>query len=151
MQLTSGAFDLGKLIPRKYSCDGEDVSPPFAWSDVPENTKSFALIADDPDAPGSIWVHWVMFNIPAESRGIKERIPPVRKLPDQSIQGINDFGKTGYGGPCPPGGTHRYFFRIYALDTSLEPNPSTTKPELLKKMEGHILAKAEYMGTYKRR
>ena len=156
-QLTSPAFAEGKPIPRKYTCEGSDVSPPLQWSGAPPATKSFALIADDPDAPDPkapkmVWVHWVIFNIPATATGLPENLAKTQTLPDGTRQGTNDFRRIGYGGPCPPpGDPHRYFFKLYALDTVLELKPGATKPELLKAMEGHILAHAQLMGTYQRR
>jgi hypothetical protein len=157
LQLTSPAFAEGKPIPRKYTCEGSDVSPPLRWSGAPANTKSFALIADDPDAPDPrapkmVWVHWVIFNIPASASELPENVAKTPTLPDGARQGTNDFRRVGYGGPCPPPGEpHRYFFKLYALDTVLDLKPGATKPELLKAMEGHILAQAQLMGTYQRR
>ena len=151
MQLVSTAFDSGKMIPSKYTCDGENISPALQWDNVPAGTKSFALIADDPDAPMGTWVHWVIYNIPDSSRGLKENVPAAPKLPDGTLQGKNDFRKIGYGGPCPPGGVHRYYFKLYALDKILSVPAGLTKAELLKAMDGHILAKAELMGKYARK
>jgi len=148
--ITSPAFNNGGKIPLKYTCDGENVSLPLRWQNTPGNTKSFALIADDPDAPLVTWVHWVIFNIPAASDHLKENIPAKGLLPDGIKQGLNDFQNLGYGGPCPPSGTHRYYFKLYALDTLLDLEAGITKEELLTDMEGHILGRAELMGTYKR-
>ncbi|MCJ7778555.1 MAG: YbhB/YbcL family Raf kinase inhibitor-like protein, partial [Sedimentisphaerales bacterium] len=120
IKVTSSAFAEGGLIPAKYTCDGSDISPPLQWEAVPEGTKSIALISDDPDAPMGTWVHWVLFNLPAESKGLEENIPQDKTLPNGARQGLTDFGRIGYGGPCPPSGTHRYFFKIYALDTKLD-------------------------------
>ncbi len=145
-ELTSSAFAQGKGIPVKYTCDGQDISPPLQWSEPPEGTQSFALIVDDPDAPVGTWVHWVLFNIPAEIRDLPEQTSP----PADSRDGQNSWGRTGYGGPCPPGGTHRYFFKLYALDTRLNLATGASKEELLQAMEGHVLAQAEVMGTYTR-
>ncbi len=149
--LTSSAFAHGASIPPEYTCDGEDLSPPLQWSDPPEGTRSFALIMDDPDAPGGTWVHWVLYNLPAGTRALPEAIPSDEQFADGSRHGINSWRRFGYGGPCPPGGTHRYFFKLYALDTVLALEGSVTEKELLRAMEGHILAQAELMGTYKRK
>jgi Raf kinase inhibitor-like YbhB/YbcL family protein len=149
-QLTSTAFKHGETIPRKYSCDGQDISPPLAWGDPPQGTQSFALIMDDPDAPAGVWVHWVLYNLPAGSRGLPEAVPTDAQLADGSRQGKNSWGKVGYGGPCPPRGTHRYFFRLYALDRALDLAAGASKEQLLKAMEGHILTQAELMGKYTR-
>lgn len=151
MTLTSSAFTHGAMIPKDYTCDGKDISPPLSWSDPPEKTQSFALIMDDPDAPMGTWVHWVIYNIPATARGLPEGVPKDADLPDGSRQGRNSWRRIGYGGPCPPSGTHRYFFKLYALDTVLTLASGATKDELLKAMEGHILAQAEFMGRYSRR
>jgi Raf kinase inhibitor-like YbhB/YbcL family protein len=148
--ITSPAFKEGGMIPAKYTCDGQDISPPLKWQDAPQGVKSFALISDDPDAPIGIWVHWVMWNIPAEANGLPENIPPKKELPDGSKQGISDFHRPGYGGPCPPGGTHRYYFKVYALDMMLNLPANSTKKDLLEAMKGHILAEGSLMGKYKR-
>ena len=150
MLLTSTAFRAGEMIPKQYTCDGRDVSPPLAWKDIPDGTKSLALICDDPDAPGKTWVHWVIFNLPADSDGLPEQVPPERNLENGARQGKNDFRRIGYGGPCPPGGTHRYYFKLCALDTVLESGPGITKNELLEIMDSHILAESELMGRYQR-
>ena len=150
IRLTSISFNDGEFIPKKYTCDGENVSPPLKWSEIPAATKSVALICDDPDAPMGTWVHWVIFNIPPSVNMLKEKIPLVRVLEDGTTQGNNDFRKIGYGGPCPPGGIHRYFFKIYALDKRVEVTPSATKGELIKEIEGHILAEGKLMGRYSR-
>jgi Raf kinase inhibitor-like YbhB/YbcL family protein len=151
MEIKSSAFKEGESIPSKYTCDNIDVSPDLEWSKVPDGTKTFALIADDPDAPSGTYVHWVMFNIPGKQRELPENIPATETLDNGAIQGRNDFGKIGYGGPCPPGGTHRYYFKIYALDTKLDAEPGITKKDLLKAMEVHVLEVGELMGRYKRR
>lgn len=151
IKITSSAFQDGGLIPAKYTCDGADVSPPLQWDKVPEGTKSIALICDDPDAPMGTFVHWVIFNLPAETRQLAEKVPPDKTLPSGARQGTSDFGRGGYGGPCPPSGTHRYFFKIYALDTKLDLPAGARKNELLKAMEGHILGQGEIIGKYKRR
>jgi Raf kinase inhibitor-like YbhB/YbcL family protein len=148
--ITSTAFSEGGMIPRDYTCDGKDMSPPLAWTGVPEGAKSIALICDDPDAPMGTWVHWVIFNIPARIEDLPAGIPPEQVLENGATHGINDFRKFGYGGPCPPGGTHRYYFKVYALDIELAEKPGITKAELLKAMEGHILAEGQLMGTYAR-
>ena len=147
-QLTSTAFAAGQPIPARYSCLGQDVSPPLAWTDPPQGTQNFALIADDPDAPVGTWVHWVLYNLPADSLGLPEDVPSEDTLVDGSRHGQNSWGRVGYGGPCPPSGTHRYFFRLYALDTQLDLPVGKDKKQLLKAMEGHVLAQAELMGTF---
>jgi len=151
MELKSAAFQPGEMIPSKYTCDGPDVSPPLSWADSPAGTKSFALISDDPDAPGGTWVHWVIWNIPATTRSLEENLPKKDSLPNGAKQGTTDFRRIGYGGPCPPSGTHRYFFKLYALDTTLNLPPRTTKRDLEKAMQGHVLGQAELMGKYRRR
>ena len=149
-ELTSIIIGNEQPIPEYYTCDGDDLSPPLDWSDPPEGTQSFALIMDDPDAPGGIWVHWVLYNIPAETRGLQENIAPDSQLPDGSMHGITSFRRPGYGGPCPPSGTHRYFFKLYALDTTLSLDEGSGKAQVLAAAEGHVLAEAELMGTYSR-
>ena len=146
--ISSPAFENGQMIPVKYSCKGENVSPPLAWSGAPAGTKSFALIMDDPDAPSGIFVHWVVFNIPATAAGLGERVSPSGKLPDATIQGVNGRQATGYTGPCPPWGKHRYFFKLYALDTLLGLGSSADKRGLLGAMQGHILAEAQLLGHF---
>lgn len=145
MKITSSAFIHNTKIPSKYTCDGEDVNPPLEFSDVPENAKSLALIVDDPDAPMGTWVHWVLFNIPPDCRKIEEN-----SIPKGAVEGINDFRKNNYGGPCPPSGTHRYFFKHYALDCVIDLKGTVTKKDLEKAMDGHIIAKAELIGLYSR-
>ncbi|MGC8863059.1 MAG: YbhB/YbcL family Raf kinase inhibitor-like protein [Armatimonadota bacterium] len=151
MTITSTAFVNGGMIPPKYTADGANVSPPLAFSGVPAGTKTLALICDDPDAPHRTWVHWVLFNLPARVTRLPENVPPLPKLPSGALQGRNDFGKIGYGGPAPPSGTHRYFFKVYAVDTVLSLEPGATKDRLLKAMDGHILAQGELVGRYSRR
>ncbi len=151
MELKSQAFTAEHPIPSRHTCDGQDASPPLSWSEPPAGTKSFALVSDDPDAPGGVWVHWVVWNIPASARALAESLSKKESLPDGTKQGTTDFGRIGYGGPCPPSGTHRYYFRLHALDTTLVLPASTTKEDLERAMRGHILAQAELMGTYKRR
>jgi Raf kinase inhibitor-like YbhB/YbcL family protein len=148
MELTSTAFSHGEPIPAKYSCKGEDVSPQLSWDEPPAGTKSFALIMDDPDAPVGTWVHWVLFNIPAAARGLSEGMPTDPTFEDGSVQGITSARSVGYHGPCPPSGTHRYFFKLYALDTILDLSYNADKKALLAAMEEHVLAQAELMGTF---
>jgi Raf kinase inhibitor-like YbhB/YbcL family protein len=148
IKVTSTAFGEGVMIPKKYTCDDQNVSPQLAWTGVPAGTKSIALICDDPDAPVGDWVHWVAFNIPAATKELAEG---VRTLPAGSKKGTNDFRKLEYGGPCPPSGVHRYYFKIYALDTQLSLGEGATKVQLLKAMEGHILDQGALMGRYQRR
>ena len=151
MNLRSSAFQQEGLVPSQYTCDGANVSPPLTWSDPPAKTQSFALISDDPDAPVGTWVHWVAWNIPPAARSLDENVPKKDALPNGMKQGTTDFRKIGYGGPCPPSGTHRYFFKLYALDTTLNLPPRTTKKDLDRAMQRHILAQAELMGKYSRR
>ena len=148
--LTSSAFKHEGIIPKPYTCDGADMSPPLVWANVPEKVKSFALICDDPDAPVGNWVHWVIFNIPADTRELKEKTPTNDTLPNGAKNGVNSWGRHGYGGPCPPGGTHHYFFKLYALDTMLEGKGKITRELLLNTMKGHIVAQCELMGRYSR-
>ena len=148
-KITSPAFANGGAIPSDFSCDGRDVSPALSWTEPPTGTQSFALIMDDPDAPMGTWVHWVIFNIPASTRDLTEGTPTDPQLSDRSLQGKTSAGSTGYHGPCPPSGTHRYFFKLYALDTVLSLSTKADKKDLLAAMEGHILANAELMGTFK--
>jgi Raf kinase inhibitor-like YbhB/YbcL family protein len=150
MDLKSRAFEEGGIIPKKHTCDGEDISPPLEWTSVGDGTKTLALICDDPDAPGGTWVHWVIFNIPGDTRDLAENIPPKKELPNGAKQGTNDFRKIGYGGPCPPGGTHRYYFKIYSLDTDLNLEAGATKTQLLQAMKGHVLGEGQLMGKYRR-
>ena len=151
LKITSSAFEPNGVIPEKYSCEGEDISPPLRWSDPPPGTKGFALVSDDPDAPGGTWVHWVMYDLPADARELGEGFPKNETLPDGTKQGMTDFRRVGYGGPCPPPGSfHRYFFKLYALDTALNLPPRQTKQQLLKAMEGHILSQGELIGRYRR-
>jgi Raf kinase inhibitor-like YbhB/YbcL family protein len=150
IKIESSAFKEGDMIPVKYTCDGEDVSPPLRWGDLPGGTNSIALISDDPDAPVGTWVHWVLYKLPPDVKALPENIPPKKALENGAVQGTNDFRKLGYGGPCPPRGTHRYFFKIYALDTKIDLPPGATKAQLVKAMEGHILDSGQLMGKYKR-
>ena len=150
MKLESSAFEEGQAIPKQYTCDGVNVSPPLEWRGVPKNAKTLAIICDDPDAPAGTWVHWVLYNLPAGDMGLIENAPRTEKLTGGGLQGKNDFGKSGYGGPCPPSGTHRYFFKLYALDAELDLKPGAMKSDLLKAMEGHVVAQGQLMGTYRR-
>jgi Raf kinase inhibitor-like YbhB/YbcL family protein len=146
LKITSPAFAAGGAIPAKYTCDGADVSPALAIAAVPPGTASLVLIMDDPDAPMGTWVHWVVWNIPAQTREI-----PENGLPSGAVQGKTSWSRNKYGGPCPPSGTHRYFFKFFALDTQLKLGAATTSDDLEKAMHGHILAQGELMGTYHRR
>lgn len=150
MKIESSAFEANSLIPAKYTCDGEDMSPPLSWDEPPSGTESIALIVDDPDALGSLFVHWVLYDMPATVRQLSEKIAAVSTLPNGGVQGKNDFDKFGYGGPCPPSGTHRYFFKLYALDKKLGLEPGVTKDQIVTAMDGHILAAAELIGRYQR-
>lgn len=150
-QITTSAFSSGGAIPKNYTCDGPDLSPPLSWKDPPAGTQGFALIADDPDAPAGTWVHWVIYNIPSSAKELREGIQKTEQLSDGSLQGRNDFRKIGYGGPCPPAGKpHRYFFKLYALDAKLNLKPGATKAEVESAIKGHTLAQSELMGKYGR-
>jgi Raf kinase inhibitor-like YbhB/YbcL family protein len=149
-KLTSTAFKEGEAIPRGYTCDGANVSPPLEWTGVPKSAKTIAVIVDDPDAPAGTWVHWVLYNLPAAGLGLIENTPQTETLNGGGVQGKNDFGKIGYGGPCPPSGTHRYYFKFYALDSELALKPGATKADVEKAMEGHVVGQAQLMGTYRR-
>lgn len=151
LAVTSSAFEAGKSIPSTYTCDGADISPPLAWENAPEQAKSIVLICDDPDAPGRTWVHWVCYDMPPATNGMKENIAKADTLPAGGKQGMTDFRRVGYGGPCPPGGTHRYFFKIYALDTMLNLPAGKTKADIERAMDEHILDSGELMGTYSRK
>jgi Raf kinase inhibitor-like YbhB/YbcL family protein len=155
MKLESPNFENQGAIPKKFTCDGSDVSPALAWSEVPEGTKSFALIVDDPDAPDPAkprmtWVHWVLYNIPATAKSLPEGVMQ-GDLPEGTLQGLNDWKRPGYGGPCPPTGKHRYFHKLYALDVVLPDLGQPTKGKLEKAMEGHVLTKGELVGLYQRK
>jgi len=151
MELKSSAFQSGATIPRKHTCDADDVSPRLSWSNVPAGAKTFSLIVDDPDAPGGTWVHWVIYDLPADAKELAEAVSKTETLANGGKQGLNDFRRVGYGGPCPPAGKpHRYFFKLYALDASTNLNPRATKQQLLAAMKGHILGEAELIGRYKR-
>jgi hypothetical protein len=151
LELKSPDFSSGGIIPKQFTCDGADMSPALEWNDPPAATKSFALVADDPDAPVGTWVHWVLFNLPASARSLAQNIPKKEQMVDGSFQGRNDFGKIGYGGPCPPPGKpHRYFFKLYAVDTKLNLKPGANKKDVERAIQGHILAQGEWMGRYAR-
>jgi Raf kinase inhibitor-like YbhB/YbcL family protein len=154
LAITSPVFSHNGEIPERHTCDGEDVSPPLTWSGVPDGTRSLALIVDDPDAPDPAapkmtWVHWVLYNIPPGATGLPQGVKPA-DLPKGTKEALNDWKRTGYGGPCPPIGRHRYFHKLYALDTLLSDLGKVTKQGLEKAMKGHILASVELIGTYKR-
>jgi Raf kinase inhibitor-like YbhB/YbcL family protein len=153
IQITSNAFQEGESIPIKYTCDGQDRSPALIWSDIPEDSQTLALICEDPDAPSGTFVHWIIYNISPTVTGLPEGIPTADLLPDGAIQGQNDFKRIGYGGPCPPPGdrAHRYFFRLYALDTAIELPAGAGREEFAGALEGHILAGGHLMGTYQRK
>jgi len=149
--LNTDAFVPNEAIPSRYTCDGEDVSPALSWSDVPSATAAFALIVDDPDAPGRVFTHWALFNLPSSLQGLPEGVPTIELLENGGIQGKNDFGKIGYRGPCPPRGSpHRYRFFLYALDSPIDLEPGASKQQVLDRIQGHILAEAQITGTYQR-
>ena len=153
MEIRSSAFKGGEEIPRKYTCDDIDISPPLSWTGVPEGTESFVLICDDPDAPVGTWVHWVIYNIPAETAQLSASVQKTKELASGAQQGKNDFHRVGYGGPCPPPGHgyHRYFFKLYALDSMLGLKAGTaTKLNVLRAIDGHVLMETKMMGKYKR-
>ena len=154
LTLTSGAYDAGDAIPARYTCQGEDISPPLSWSGVPDGTRSLVLIIDDPDAPDPkapqmTWVHWVLYNIPADTTGLAEGVSPAM-LPSGTHQGLNDWQRTSYGGPCPPTGRHRYFHKLYALDTLLEDLQEPTKAKMETAMQGHVIAQDQFVATYQK-
>ena len=151
MNLTSDAFQSGEMIPKQFTCDGPDISPALCWVDSPADTLRFALIVDDPDAPAGTWVHWLLYDLAGDNKSLAENLPKTEKLSNGARQGRNDFGRIGYGGPCPPPGKpHRYFFKLYALDTEVGLEAGATKAEVEKAIEGHVLARAELMGQYGR-
>lgn len=150
-ELKSQAFVSGSMIPSLYTCEGKNISPPLAWSGAPAGTKSFVLICDDPDAPVVTWVHWVYYNIPTSVTSLPENVSKTEKPAQGGIHGKSSFGDFGYGGPCPPWGTHRYFFKLYALDTVLTLPSGAKKKDVLKAMDKHVLGKTELMGTYKKK
>lgn len=145
MQITSPVFENNQQIPAKYSCDGDNINPPLQITETPEGIQSLVLISDDPDAPSGDWVHWLIFNIDPQTSEIAEN-----SVPQGAIEGTNSFGNTSYGGPCPPSGTHRYFFKLYALDTRLDLREDNNKQDLLKAMQNHIIDSAELIGLYQR-
>ena len=150
-RIESAAFKEGAGIPVRFTCEGEDVSPALTWNGAPAGTRSFALIVEDPDAPGGVWTHWVVYNLPAQTKAMDENQPKQAQLPNGALQGLSSFGRVGYGGPCPPPGpAHRYFFRLYALDTVLSLEPGAGKQQVLDAMKGHILGQAQLMGRFKR-
>jgi Raf kinase inhibitor-like YbhB/YbcL family protein len=150
-QISSTAFASSQMIPKQFTCDGGDVSPQLSWNGVPAGAKSFALIMDDPDAPVGTWVHWVLFNLPADAKELPEGVAKQEQLPDGSLQGRNDFRKIGYGGPCPPAGKpHRYFFKLYALDGKLDLKAGASKADVERAMKGHVLGETELIGRYGR-
>jgi len=151
IEIRSSGFEDGDAIPTRYTCDGPDVSPPLSWDSVPDGTESLALIADDPDAPRGKFVHWVIYNLPPDTRRLPEDIPNQPTLPSGAVQGVNGAGGVGYMGPCPPSGTHRYFFKVYSLDTGLDLGGRATKDDLMRAMEGHVITEGRLMGTYQRR
>lgn len=151
LQLTTSAFPAEGAIPKKFTCEGPDLSPPLSWSGAPPGTQSFALILEDPDAPAGTWVHWVLYDLPANTKDLAEGVPKEAQLSNGARQGRNDFRKIGYGGPCPPPGKpHRYFFKLYALDKMLDLKAGASKVEAESAMKGHILAQAQLMGRYGR-
>jgi Raf kinase inhibitor-like YbhB/YbcL family protein len=164
IQLRSPAFADGGMIPRAFTCDGADRSPPLEWSGVPAAARSLTLVCDDPDAPSGSWSHWVVYNLSPRIKALREGVPPEESLPaavtdgtepagttiPKARQGRNDFDRIGYGGPCPPSGTHRYFFRLYALDNELVLGSTATRADLLKAIKGHILAEGRLVGKYQR-
>ncbi|HAL44626.1 MAG TPA: YbhB/YbcL family Raf kinase inhibitor-like protein [Phycisphaerales bacterium] len=150
IDLNSTAFQEGQIIPLKYTCDGQNYSPPLQWGELPTGTQSIALISDDPDAPAGTWVHWLIWNIPAKRTELEENIPKIKELPDGVMQGVNSNGTIGYTGPCPPSGTHRYYFKLFALDTMLQLPDSVSKAILVDAMNGHVLGEGSLMGKYSR-
>lgn len=152
MEITSSAFKNEEMIPSKYTCDGADINHDLAWTGVPAEAKSLALINDDPDAPVGLWVHWVVYNIPPSANGLPQDVDKkASTLKHGAMQGTNSWGRIGYGGPCPPSGTHRYFFKLYALDTVLDLKPGAKKDAVEAAMKGHILSQAVLMGRYSRK
>lgn len=151
LSVSSSAFQDGAQIPSKYTCQGQDVSPPVEWSEPPAGTQSFALIMEDLDAPGGVFTHWVLFNIPSHTRELPEALSTQAELPSGALQGKNDFGTSGYGGPCPPPGRpHRYRFSLYAVDQQLELRADASKKQVIDAMQGHVLAQGQLTGTYQR-
>ncbi|TAM82265.1 MAG: YbhB/YbcL family Raf kinase inhibitor-like protein [Acidobacteria bacterium] len=150
-RIESAAFKEGAFIPSRFSCQGENISPPLKWTDPPSGSRSFALIVDDPDAPGGTWTHWVVFNLRGQTRALDENTPKQGELPNGGLQGLTSFGNVGYGGPCPPPGkAHHYFFRLYALDTVLSLQPGAPREDVLAALKGHTLGRAQLTGLFKR-
>jgi Raf kinase inhibitor-like YbhB/YbcL family protein len=150
MEITSSVFTEGGMIPAKYTCDGQNISPPLAWKDAPSGTKSFTLVCDDPDAPMGTWVHWVIYNIPPNIAKLDENVKPEKECSNGMRQGSNSWPKIGYGGPCPPSGAHRYYFKLYALDSVLDIKPGAARELVLQVIKGHVLAETQLMGKYQR-
>jgi Raf kinase inhibitor-like YbhB/YbcL family protein len=148
--LMSEVFSDGDPIPKEFTCDGEDISPPLKWEGAPLSTASYVLVMDDPDAPGGTWIHWILVNIPAEVNELPPAIPPLVDLADGSSHGQNSWGRSDYGGPCPPSGTHRYFFKLFALDQLMDFAPGITVDQVLQGIQDHIVAETTLMGTYTR-
>ncbi len=150
INIESRNFKDGEYIPSRYSCEGANISPQLSWTCSVEGVKTYAIIVEDPDAPSGNFTHWIVYNIPVRVSYLMENSTPTKNIPDEVLMGTNDFGRIGYGGPCPPSGTHRYFFRIYGLDTAVHLESGATSREVLKKMEGHIIARGELMGRYQK-
>jgi Raf kinase inhibitor-like YbhB/YbcL family protein len=151
ISITTNAFGQGERIPEPYTCNGQNISPPLTWEKIPAGTKSIAVIVDDPDAPRGSFTHWLIYNLPPDARGLAEQIPKERHLPDGSIQGMNDFGRIGYAGPCPPPGRHhRFTITVFAIDIMVDPREAETQAAFRKAIQGHTLAKGELMGIYGR-
>jgi Raf kinase inhibitor-like YbhB/YbcL family protein len=152
MQLTSAAFKNNESIPQQYTCEGKNISPPLAWTGAPAGTRSFVLIVDDPDAPHGVWTHWVVFDLPADTMGLPEDTPRSQSITGNAKQGTNDFKQVGYGGPCPPPGkSHRYYFKLYALDSMLDLKPGSSKKQVEAALANHVLAQGQLIGTYQRK
>jgi Raf kinase inhibitor-like YbhB/YbcL family protein len=150
IKIESRDFKEGESIPSKYTCEGLNISPQLSWTCETVGVKTYVLIVEDPDAPRGIFTHWIVYNIPSRVNSLMENSTPTKNVPDEILMGVNDFGRIGYGGPCPPSGSHRYFFRMYGLDTAVHLDSGATKKEVTKKMEGHIIARGELMGTYQK-
>jgi len=150
INLTSSSFNNGELIPSKYTCDGKNISPSLSWDKPADSIKRFAIIVEDPDSPGGTFVHWVVYNIPSNIKNLPDDITPIKNIPDEVLLGTNSFGHIGYGGPCPPSGTHRYIFRIYGLSNVVHLEAGAEKGELMRAMQKHIIAEGELMGKYSR-
>lgn len=152
MEITieSRDFKEGEPIPSKFTCEGSNISPQLSWTCETEGVKTYVLIVEDPDSPSGNFTHWIVYNIPSRVNSLMQNSTPTKNVPDEILMGTNDFGRIGYGGPCPPSGIHRYFFRMYGLNTAVHLDSGATKREVLKKMEGHIIARGELMGTYQK-